>query len=155
MGSFRSFVDYIFKITETYELDEMSLQGAITHSGVLIKHLLYILENQQDTRAVGSTVSDVRGMVKEIEKQINDITGKAVRNLDKVTVNLVLAFDQGLHRFEKQYEFTPRTVASRKFLEKAYSMGLTLEELGITVVLLNKRKVSLIFRLSDFLQLYN
>ena len=155
MNNFRNFVDYIFKITEARELDEMSIQGAITHGGVLIKHLLYILENQQDARAVSSTVSDIRGMVKTIERQINDITGKALRNLDKVTVNLVLAFDQGLYRFEKQYEFTPRTVASRKFLEKAYSIELTLEDLGITVVLLNKRRVSLSFSLTDFLQAYN
>jgi hypothetical protein len=154
MNSFKSFVDHIFKITEEYELNEMSIQGVITHSGVLIKHLLCILENQGDTRLVGSTVSDIREMVKGIERQINDITGKAESNLDKATVNLVIAFDQGLHRFEKQYEFTPRSITSKKFMEKAYSMKLRLEDLGITVEILSKRKVGLSFSLNNFLQLY-
>ena len=155
MNSFKCFVDHIFKITEEYELNELSSDSAITHSGVLVKHLLCILENQSDIWLVNKIVKDIREMVKEIEKQINDITGKVERNLDKVNVNLVRAFDNGLYRFEKQYEYTPRGVSAHKFLEKAYSMKFVLEDLGIIVEVMNKRKVSLTFNLNNFLQLYN
>ena len=154
MNSFKSFVDHMLKITETYELNELSKDGAISQCCVLTKHILWALENQNDQIIVNSTLSDMQEMVRQIENEINDITGKAEKNLQKVNISLGGAFHSGLLWFEKQYKFSPKSKEAIKLMEKAYSQNFTLEDLGLEINIVNKRKISLKFNLEKLLQEY-
>jgi hypothetical protein len=146
MDMFRELIDQLFKITETRQVDEMSRDDAIEQLDPYIRHLLWYLANPDRPEKQRTALSSMGGFLKNVEREINSITGRAERKVQDIEVKLLKTTEAAEKRFNDKYVYN-RDYNDRikldSFLQRIESLPVTLETFGIQVTYLAKNIVRL------------
>lgn len=103
MANFVEFIDYIFKITENYQLNEMSRDGALLKVQTLTRHLLRAFQNL-DKQGEGYEQNAVREINQKWLPQLNDNLVELSWNKNKVKKELNDGWENALRSALMSYE---------------------------------------------------
>lgn len=137
MNSFQQFIDYMFKITESYQLEEGAKSSAISIAALIAKHLLRAFQSLETEGE-----SHASSAVREIENKFVPLLNKAVRKINGYTSDIEEEILIGLNsssvlsNYEQSYKKSntlfPLSSSYALSLEKKLANNeITLEDLGL------------------------
>ena len=153
MNSFQSFVNYIFKITETYELDESCKDVALLKLGSIARHLLRAFQH------LGTSGEDyTKNALSEIENkflpQLNSNLAKLAQCKQLVRQEIVERWEDSVRKsyleYEKLYQkdLTLYPITSRLALNletKIIADSFTFKDFGLIEDISNRKKLQFSF----------
>lgn len=153
MNSFQNFVNYIFKITEAYELDESYEDEARLKIGTITKHLLRAFQ-RLNTDGEDWAKNAIREIEQKFLPQLNYaleqlpqgkeiVRSKVINNWSRELLDALVGYDKFYSKDPRLY---PRTSQLAVNLEvKIAEDSLEFEDLGLVEDLSNKKKLQFRF----------
>ena len=138
MDMLRELIDRMFKITETYKMDEMSYENASSHLDAYVYHLLRILDKKAE---FDFTIKEMINMVNQANHNLDKINSKAETKIQEMAVQMPLLFRKGLKEFKSEHG-NPASKAAITIVDKFRFDKISTEDIFLIFETDRKSKVN-------------